>query len=82
MNDSTLRVLGYVLGAFQILLAFVYFDSRNWNQVVIAILLFVGGVIALTVDMSSTFAKGARSALCFFAILLSAALVIKVLFLD
>jgi hypothetical protein len=39
-----LRYLGYLLGLLQIIVAIWIFDLSNWNKIIIAILLFLGGV--------------------------------------
>ncbi len=39
-----LKILGVLLGVIQILLSFWYFDWNSWNQIIISILLFLGGI--------------------------------------
>lgn len=82
MKDPTLRVPGYILGVFQILVAVVNFDPHSWNPILISVLLFLGGLLAMTMDMNSKLIRYARSALSYVAILLSAVLVVKLLFFD
>lgn len=82
MKDSTLRILGNVLGVLQFLVAAVNFDPNSWNQIVVSVLLFLGGILMLTVDASSATLLRARAVISYFVILLSAGLVIKVLFFD
>ena len=80
MKDSNVDNLEYVLGALQFVVAAVTFDSHSWNQIAVSVLLVCGGILILPLGAKSPIARRARGLIGYFAILLSFALVIKVLF--
>jgi hypothetical protein len=79
MNDAKTGLFGKVLGMLQILVSIFVLDLNSWNQIIVSVLLFLGGLLMLTMDADSKFIRGARSFISYAAILISVALIIKVL---
>ena len=48
-----LSFFGKLLGIAQILFAVWYFNWQSWNQILVSVLLFLGGVITFLADSQS-----------------------------
>ncbi len=79
MDDQKLSMLGRILGVIQILVAIFVLDVKSWNQIIVSVLLFIGGTLMLTVDVDSTAIRKVRGVLSLVAVAISVALIIKIL---
>jgi hypothetical protein len=79
MDDQKLGMLGRILGVIQILVAIFVLDMKSWNQIIVSVLLFLGGTLMLTAEIDSTTIRRVRGVLSFVAVAISVALIIKIL---
>jgi hypothetical protein len=79
MDDQKLGMLGRILGVIQILVAIFVLDVKSWNQIIVSVLLFLGGTLMLTAEIDSTTIRRVRGVLSFVAVAISVALIIKIL---
>jgi hypothetical protein len=79
MDDQKLGMLGRILGVIQILVAIFVLDMKSWNQIIVSVLLFLGGTLMLTAEVDSTAIRRVRGVLSFVAVAISVALIIKIL---
>lgn len=77
MDDQKLSMLGKVLGGLQVLIAVFVLDLSSWNGILVSVLLFLGGVLLLTADVTSTVFRNARQILSYITILIAFTLIIK-----
>jgi hypothetical protein len=79
MDDQKLGMIGRILGVIQILVAIFVLDMKSWNQIIVSVLLFLGGTLMLTAEIDSTTIRRVRGVLSFVAVAISVALIIKIL---
>jgi hypothetical protein len=79
MDDQKLGMLGKILGVIQILVAIFVLDMKSWNQIIVSVLLFLGGALMLTAGVDSTAIRKSRNVLSFIAVAISVALIVKIL---
>jgi hypothetical protein len=79
MDDQKPNLLGKVLGVIQILVAIFVLDMKSWNQIIVSVLLFLGGALMLTAGVDSTAIRKSRNVLSFIAVAISVALIVKIL---
>jgi hypothetical protein len=77
MDDQKLSLLGKILGVLQMVIAVFVLDMNSWNGILVSVLLFLGGVLLLTADVTSTVFQSARRVLSYITILIAVALIIK-----
>lgn len=74
--------VGKLLGVIQILVAIFNLDPARPNGIIISVLLFLGGLLMIITDIRSPMFGKFRRVLAYTAILISLALIIKVLAFD
>lgn len=79
MDDQKLSIVGKILGMLQILVAVLFLDLNSRNGIMVSVLLFLGGVLMLSADVSSPFLGKARSLLSYITILIAVMFILKVL---
>jgi hypothetical protein len=79
MDDQKLSMLGRILGVIQILVAIFVLDMKSWNQIIVSLLLFLGGTLMLTAGVDSPAIRKVRGVLSLVAVAISVALIIKIL---
>ncbi len=67
------------LGMILMILAFYYFEARNWQSLILSMLLSLGGLNALAASIESEKIRKLKIYLSIFTMALTTALVIKIL---
>jgi hypothetical protein len=80
MNFENGRVLEKVLGVVQIVIALFYVDRNDPNQVIVSVLLFLGGVLMLMFGSEKPFLRKAHTVLVRIVLLAGIAFIFKLLF--
>jgi len=79
MDDQKLSIVGKILGVLQILVAVLFLDLNSRNGIMVSVVLFLGGVLTLSADVSSPFLRKARSLLSYITILIAVMFILKLL---
>ena len=82
MEKEKVELLNRIVGIAQIAVALFQLDLSNTNSIIVAILLFLGGVLMLLVDAQSAPLRTAHKILSYAALVIAIGLIAKVLFLS
>ena len=80
MYTTKTKPLGYILAFTQIAVAVFTFDRNDANTILVSVLLVLGAVLMLSAGSESSFFRTANSVLGYLAVVISVAVVVRVLF--